>query len=605
VKIAIDALERVESSSKDKESFGIECLRNVMENSQEQVRKLFEDTKSEWEMSYGPTFNVAAWDPRVNVPANCWKDKVEELDLDAFARMIETTGLGKWGSHLQMIKWEYRLPFEDPRKPMATLSGDKLFRLITGETDSSLRPGLVVTGKVIKNTDFGSRVKLEGEIPAFIPLRKLADEHVEAAEDIVSMGAVVTTVITEIKKDHFTVDMSMTMEDLKRAPSSWERPASLPPLDSYFDQIAAARIEQTMKAERDARIEEQSNRAKGVEGPTKSRPGRFSRRACAHPAFRNAKHDEVDRELREAGDTMVGEALIRPSSKSSDCLAIHWVVKPGSIKMIEVQEEDKDTDASIGRKLKIKDQIYESIDELLGRHISPMNDHVERLTSHRKFLDLPEDEVDEKLKEMKHSNPSSVFYQLCWLEMHPGYATLRFILTTSVKNYTIGITPAGFTLGPKVYSTLDQMLNDFKKNPRGVNSRTSAAVSSSTSQSSTVASAPTQAQPVDTNRQSRWGQPNRPVPPPVPPSRPPPPIPVAAARPLPPPPVPFPQGFPPPVSSSTSSLQIHACFSDSNFCYSIFSSTEDLLLQECHHRDRLPILDSPLAHRLSLMVCRR
>ena len=51
---------------------------------------------------------------------------------------------------------------------------------------------------------------------------------------------------------------------------------------------------------------------------------------------------------------MVGEALIRPSSKSSDSLAIHWVVREGCIKVVEVLEEDKDNDASIGNILKVK-----------------------------------------------------------------------------------------------------------------------------------------------------------------------------------------------------------------------------------------------------------
>ena len=78
------------------------------------------------------------------------------------------------------------------------------------------------------------------------------------------------------------------------------------------------------------------------------------RRACNHPAFINARNDEVDRSLREGGAAMVGEALIRPSNKSSDSLAIHWVVKEGHIKVIEVLEEDKETDASIGTVLKVK-----------------------------------------------------------------------------------------------------------------------------------------------------------------------------------------------------------------------------------------------------------
>ena len=76
-----------------------------------------------------------------------------------------------------MIKWQFRLPFADPRNPMETLAGDKLFRLITDETDQSLRPGKEITGKIMANTDFGSKVKLEGEIPAFIPLRNLADDR--------------------------------------------------------------------------------------------------------------------------------------------------------------------------------------------------------------------------------------------------------------------------------------------------------------------------------------------------------------------------------------------------------------------------------------------
>lgn len=538
VKIATDALERVEGSGQDKDSFGVESLKDCMENSIAEVARLFKATKQEWESHYGPTFDVAAWDPKVNVPANFWNDKVEELDLDAFSDMIEQTGLGKWNSHLRMIKWEFRLPYEDPRKPMPALKADKMFKLITGESDATLRPGIVVTGKVIRNAEFGSRVKLDGDIPAFIPLRNLADEHVEVAEDIVQVGSVVTAVIVEVKKEHFTVDMSMKLEDLKRSPSSWERPVSLPPFDNYFDLSAAARIERTKQAERDAQIEDQNNRAKGIDVPTRNRPGRFARRACAHPAFRNAKHDEVDNELREAGEAMVGEALIRPSSKSSDCLAVHWVVKNGSIKMIEVQEEEKDTEASIGRKLKVKDQVYESIDELLGRHISPMNDHVEKLVHHRKFLDLPEDEVDEKLKELKQKNPQGTFYHLCWLDMHPGYISLRFVLNSQVKSYTVGVTPGGFSLGPKTFRNLDMMLNEFKSNPRGMTStRSTASVSSRPTLPSTTE---------DNNRQTRWGQPNSRLPPPA--TRPaPPPLPVVAAL-RPPPPVPFPQGFPPPVS---------------------------------------------------------
>jgi transcription elongation factor SPT6 len=360
VKIAFDALEREDGITKEPAS--IKALSDVMYNSHKEVERLFNATKAEWVQHYGPTFNTKDWDPRLNVPSDMWRDKVEELDLDAFANIIQESGLRRWHSHLEMIKWEFRLPFADPRKPMEPLAGDKLFRLITGESDQSLRPGREITGKVVRNGDFGSRVKLEGDVPAFIPLRNLADEHVESAEDIVPAGSVVTAIITEVKKDHMTVDMSLRMEDFRKDPTSWERPQSLPPIDDNFDRSAAARIEQDNSKMREARLEAlqlslgSKARDDGEEGhvPAKRRPGRVVRRACTHPAFRNAKNDEIDRELREAGSAMVGEALIRPSSKASDSLAIHWVVKEGSVKVIEILEQDKETEASIGNILKIK-----------------------------------------------------------------------------------------------------------------------------------------------------------------------------------------------------------------------------------------------------------
>lgn len=511
IKIAFDALER--EDPKSKESAAIKAIRDVMDDSKREIKRLLDATEAEWERLYGPTFNKKDWDPRVNVPSDLWTDKVEELDLDTFANMIEQNGHGRWHNHLEMIKWEFRLPFADPRKPMGPLSGDKLFRLITGETDQSLRPGKELTGKVIRNGDFGSRVKLEGDIPAFISLRNMSDDHVEVADDIVSPGQVVTAIVTEVKKDHMTVDLSLKMEHFKKKPSTWERPQSLPILDIHFDINAASKIEDMNAKNREARIEAlltslgSKSGADGDTGGTRRR-GRIVRRACTHPAFVNARNDEVDRRLRDGGAAMVGEALIRPSNKSSDSLAIHWVVKEGHIKVIEVLEEDKETDASIGNILKVKGEKYESIDELLGRYIAPMNDFVEELVNHRKFMDFPEDEVDEKLKAMKKEQPRSIPYALCWMEMHPGYASLRYISTATPRNHSIGISPKGFLWRENCYSSLDQLLNAFKKNPQGVSK--SAATGASMSNGHSVAVD----KPIP---KTRWG-----ARPPAPPSLPPP-----------------------------------------------------------------------------------
>jgi transcription elongation factor SPT6 len=533
-KIATDALERAEEGTKNKEQAGIKALRDVIDNSAQEIQRLYIGTKQEWEMHYGVgSFNASNWNPRTDVPVEVWHDKVEELDLDTFANMIEENGNGKWHSHMEMIKWEFRLQFADPRNQMETLGGDKLFRLITGETDQSLRPGKEITGKILVNTDFGSKVKLEGDIPAFISLRNLADDHVESAEDVVAVGSIVTALVTEVKKDHMTVDMSLRMEDFRKQPSSWERPESLTPLDFYFDTNASKAIEDKKSKEREARLEAMQLKLSSKIGEDGKRMGRVTRRACAHPAFRNAKGNEVDEELKAGGLAMVGEALIRPSSKSADSLAIHWMYKDGSIKIIEVTEEEKDTDASIGNILKIKGESYGSIDELYGRYIAPMNDLVEELVNHRKFVDQSEDDLDEKLRAEKATNKNSIPYNVCWMEMHPGYSSLRFILSSTPRQHPIGISPNGFVWGVKNFKSLDLLLNEFKKNPRGTSTNAAKA--------------------------SRWGNkrqapaPSRPAPPP--PNLPPPPAygrpqPPAYGRPPPPaygrPPPPPQQPRPPP-----------------------------------------------------------
>ena len=53
------------------------------------------------------------WDPKVTVPIESMCDEVEELDIEAFARMIEQNGNGKWLSQVTMAKREFCLPFED------------------------------------------------------------------------------------------------------------------------------------------------------------------------------------------------------------------------------------------------------------------------------------------------------------------------------------------------------------------------------------------------------------------------------------------------------------------------------------------------------------
>lgn len=377
-----------------------------------------------------------------------------------------------------------------------------MFELMTRENDYSLMPGREVTGNVMRDMDAGYRIKLDGDVHGFLPRRCMPEDSV------FRIGDVVTCIITELKKEHFSLNLSIMEEDFKRPGTAWMRPASIPALDPlYFDRRAASIAEEEKTKEREAHLLAVlgSIHISGSDANKKNKnKDRVMNRACAHPNFRNTKHGELDREIREGGEAMVGEVLIRPSSHAANSLSMYWVIRAGTTKVIEVLEEDKPTESSIGQKLKIKNEEYGSIDELIGRYIAPMNDNVDELTGHRKFGSKSEEDVDAELRQLKQANPSGIFYFLCWSEEHAGYASLRFILNQTPRSHPIAITPDGFLWCKRLYDSLDRVLNAFKQNPRGV---------SSGSASSRPAPPPKKPSTAP-KKPSRWGdRPAKPAPP--------------------------------------------------------------------------------------------
>uniref|UniRef100_A0A7S2K6D1 S1 motif domain-containing protein n=1 Tax=Leptocylindrus danicus TaxID=163516 RepID=A0A7S2K6D1_9STRA len=467
IKIASDSLD---NELKEKDDFA--NLRKVMHYSQGEVARLLSSYRKQWEQRFPEhPFDVAKWNPKVDIEEIVWRDEVGQLDLEAFSQMLEQGGIGKWSSHFSMIIWEFRMPFADYREPMKPIEADKLFELLTRENDYSLMPGKEVTGNIMRDMDAGYRVKLDGDVHGFLPRRCMPEDSV------FRIGDVVTCIITELKKEHFSVNLSIMEDDFKRPGTSWMRPTSIQPLDPmYFDKRAASKAEEEKTKEREAHLLAVlgSIHISGNDANKKNKSkDRIMKRACAHPNFRNSNHGDLEREIKEGGEAMVGEALIRPSSHIANSLSMYWVIRTGCIKVIEVFEEDKPTESSIGNKLKIKNEEYGSIDELIGRYISPMNDRVDELTRHRKFNSKSEDDVDTELKQLKKANPSAIFYNLCWNEDHAGYASLRFILNQTPRAHPIAITPDGFTWYKRTYDSLDRLLNAFKQNPRGASAPSS------------------------------------------------------------------------------------------------------------------------------------
>jgi len=67
IQIAIDALDGNRASNADREDRAISAIRDIIQDSHNEIKRLYNATKAQWEQAYGPTFNVGAWDPRIMV----------------------------------------------------------------------------------------------------------------------------------------------------------------------------------------------------------------------------------------------------------------------------------------------------------------------------------------------------------------------------------------------------------------------------------------------------------------------------------------------------------------------------------------------------------
>ncbi len=95
------------------------------------------------------------WDP---ASSDELQDKLEELDLEEFASDMERQGLGMRQLQLEAIKNEIRFPYRELRRPFESPTSDQLFEWIIGETDMTLRLGVVLPVRIIGHTRNGMKV---------------------------------------------------------------------------------------------------------------------------------------------------------------------------------------------------------------------------------------------------------------------------------------------------------------------------------------------------------------------------------------------------------------------------------------------------------------
>ncbi|KAI5297666.1 Transcription elongation factor spt6 [Ascosphaera atra] len=185
-------------------------------------------------------------------------------------------------------------------------------------------------------------------------------------------------------------------------------------------------------------------------------------RVIKHPLFRpfNAKQAEEFLSSQSRGD-----AVIRPSSKGPDHLAVTWKVSDNLYQHIDVLELDKDNEYSVGRILRVGGKYsYSDLDELIVNHVQTMARKINDLMRHEKFQSGSREATEKWLQTYTQANPTRSAYAFCIDTKHPGYFMLCFQAgpKANVNIWPVKIIPQGYELRRTPYPDMMSLCNGFK-----------------------------------------------------------------------------------------------------------------------------------------------
>lgn len=226
------------------------------------------------------------------------------LGLDEFAESLWETNHERKRHTLDEILAELVNPFREKRHTYDVMRQWEIVSMLAGETRKTLQPGRILTVTVARIRDDQVAVRLESGIEGYITQQNLSTAQTLPSQTVKlrqSLQAVIMN--TQIGYGpRLRVQLASRPDAITHAEQEHKQN-----LDKYYDQAAALAAQEL--AERKQRSE--ANR---------------TRRIIKHPAFKNLGSKQAEEYL---APMQHGDAVIRPSSKGVDHLAVTWKVADG------------------------------------------------------------------------------------------------------------------------------------------------------------------------------------------------------------------------------------------------------------------------------------
>lgn len=379
-------------------------------------------------------------------------EKLDNLLLDEYAQELAKRQKVQKRLVLYSICDEIKRPYHDHRT-WSDITPDRLFIMLTGETDRSFRPGLITCGRVIKITDRSVLVHLDNGLLGTIFTRNLSDDRISHPSNVVHLQEKLVCRILQVVKDRFFIELSCRKSDIQSLPYDSHQVMIKEP-DKYYD------------------FERASSILGKKHGATKDIGGNASvmvPRAITHPLFKNVNRHEAEKLLSNAKN---GDIVIRPGSKGPDVLVASIKLDEEVYLHIDIKESEKENDWSLGKVLHIGNEKFEDLDEVIARYVDPLYMHLEDAVMYPKYITAKtEEHVEEHLRKCKEIDPKRIAYCISISHKYPGNLMFSFLPGERVHHEYISLTPTGYRFRKQFFDHLNELINWFKKDYANMHNR--------------------------------------------------------------------------------------------------------------------------------------
>ena len=283
------------------------------------------------------------------------QEKVNDLILEEYADQLERNYNQRKRATLETIRAELQQPYEELRRNFTTLSRDEIFTMLTGETRDSLCEGMIVSVNIRVSKEDFVIAKLDSGIEGRVERQ---DEDNMPFNRLFSQGQTAQAKLLELDRENFTAKLSLRESMLRH------------PYRRRIDHDAGSW--DALQEHKDKEELREKDKATGR-----------TQRVVKHPLFKPFNSTQAEEYL---GSQAQGDAVIRPSSKGNDHLAVTWKVADGVYQHIDVLELQKDNEFSVGKQLRIWGKYnYSDLDELIVDHVKAMARKVDEMMQHEKY----------------------------------------------------------------------------------------------------------------------------------------------------------------------------------------------------------------------------